>query len=183
MACARSCSGSAGAGCSRCGGTCSGSCTGCSGSCSGSCTGCSGSCSGSCFGSCSGSCQGNCTRTCADNCSGKCNTKCTGGASANVANLTLVDIYTQSNIKAISDAIYYEAGPNRRNKSPTSVTFSVGEVITSEKMETVINNLIKAGQSITASDYSVADGNIVLKTFGNALISKVKTAYAQTIKG
>lgn len=172
MACARSCSGSAGAGCSGCGGTCSGRCTGCSGSCSGSCKG-----------SCSGSCKGNCTRTCADNCSGKCNSKCTGGASANVANLTLIDIYTQSNIKAISDAIYYEAGPNRRKKSPTKVTFSVGEAITSEKMITIINNLVKAGQSITASDYSVADGQKALKKFGNALISKVKTAYAQTIKG
>lgn len=170
MACSSSCSGSAGAGCSSCGGTCSGRCTGCSGSCSGRCTGCS-------------SCSGTCKATCADDCTGKCNSKCTGGASSGVANLTLNDIYTQSNIKAISDAIYYEAGPNRRNKSPTSVSFTVGEQITSEKMITVINNLVKAGQSITASDYQVADGKTALKSFGNALISKVKTAYAQTIKG
>ena len=103
-----------------------------SGSCSGRCTGCS-------------SCSGTCTATCASDCSGKCNSECTGGASAGVANLTLNDIYTQSNIKAISDAIYYEAGPNRRNKSPTSVDFTVGEQITSEKMITIIDNLVKAG--------------------------------------
>lgn len=171
MACSSSCSGSAGAGCSGCGGTCSGGCSGCSG------------CSGSCSGSCRSGCTGSCTATCAANCSGKCNTQCTGGASAQIASFVLQEKYQQSDIQAISDAIYYEAGPNRRNKSPTSLTFSVGDTLSASKMLTIINNLSKAGQTVDSSTYSVAQGQSAKKSFAEALISKIKTAYAETIKG
>lgn len=172
MACSSSCSGSAGAGCTGCGGTCSSGCTGCSGSCSGKCSG-----------GCSGGCTGTCTDTCANNCSGKCNSECTGGAFMEITNLTLKDIYTQSDIQAISDAIYYEAGPNRRNKNPIEVNFTIGELISNAKMLAIINNLIKAGQSITTDDYSVAIGKKALKDFGNTLIEKVKSSYSEIIEG
>ena len=155
--------------------SCSGSCAG---ACFNSCKGCTGGCSG-CGSGCASGCSG-CTATCADNCSGKCNSQCTGGANKDTVNLTLSNLMENSNMNNIAKAIYYEAGPNRRKKSPTSVTFKEGNSITASQVTSVINNLSKAGQTIS---YTATKGNTTLKALGQALIDKVKIAYAETIKG
>ena len=151
---------------------------GCAGACFNSCKGCTGGCSG-CGSGCASGCSG-CTATCADNCSGKCNSQCTGGANTATVNLTLSDLIENSNMDDIAKAIYYEAGSNRRKKSPVSVTFTEGDHITAADITTVINNLSKAGQTIS---YTATVGQSSLKVLGQALIDKVKIAYDQTIKG
>lgn len=161
-----SCSGSAGAGCTGCGGVCQSEC------------------SGGCSGGCKNTCNNTCTATCADNCSGKCNQECTGGEMATViSSLSLDKKFNQKNIQDISNAIYYEAGPNRRKANPTQVNFSQKEKLTNEKMIQLINNLEKCDITISSDTYKVSDKSKGLTSFGEALISGVKTAYKKMIKG
>lgn len=144
-----------------CGTNCSTpSCVSCSGegSCRWDCSGCGG-----CDGSCSGGCQGSCNSA--------CNAGCSDTEATALKNITLTTFIEADNIADIARLIYLEA--KRRGKNPTSVSFTAGSTATSENMDTIVANLQLAGQTVAGVD----DGNIITKTFGQALIDKAIAAY------
>lgn len=175
------------AGCSGyCEGGCSGYCTSCSGdceatcrddcnnTCKGGCTGCSGTCTGTCTG-----CSGTCSSTCTGGCTGACNATCTGGQqSTNINALSANEKLTTSDMTKLATAIKFEV-VNRRGGSYTEVTFAAGDLIDDAKINTLIANLKKAGQTAA---YSATAGNTVLKVLLTDLIAKVKEANKATIK-
>ena len=162
--------------CVYCDNTCSGSCTGgCSGGCKGSCSGtCTANCSNDCTGTCTNTCAKGCSNDCTNGCTGTCNTTCQGSCTdaCNVgcvgnttttlySNLILAARMESSNINDIATFIYNEAA--RRNASPTLVSTSIGEKITTAKINTMISNLSKAGQT---TSYSASAGSKSLKALG-----------------
>lgn len=157
-----------------CGGTCQGSCSttcasygGCTGTCKGECTGCSGNCSGSCKGGCTNSCGSGCGGTC----SSACNSGCKNGNYDKVT-LSLTEYFEAENIQLISDYIKYEA--TKRSQTPVSITFPQGELLDDSKINNIITNLSKSGQ--TMSNKATA-GNIALRELGLELINKAKAAH------
>lgn len=176
--------------CYQCGGDCSfgctnsctGNCDGCSGSCTATCAndcsgGCKGSCNNTCLGGCNDSCANSCTQSCVGTCANACNTGCSGQATTTLYNNLTLDVWMKSsNINDIAAFIYNEA--NRRGKSPTSISTSYGESISYSKINTMISNLAKAGQSISNTS---SIGNISLQILGEELITKVKKAYEQIV--
>lgn len=175
------------AGCSGyCEGSCSGYCTSCSGdceatcrddcnnTCKGGCTGCSGTCTGTCTG-----CSGTCSNTCTGGCTGACNASCKGGQqNTNINALSANEILTTSDMTKLATAIRFEV-VNRRGGSYTNVTFAAGDLIDDGKINTLIANLKKAGQTAA---YSATAGNTALKVLLTDLIAKVKAANNVTIK-
>lgn len=192
MACASGCTGACTATCQnscsiQCTGGCQAngctSCQGCRGGCrdTGGCGGdCQGTCSVTCGNAgCSGTCKGGCTGCsgCSGGCTGTCAAKCTGGAQdTKAADLALTTKMERDNIKAISDFINVEA--KRRGKTPTSVTFTVGNQITKANIDTVIANLKKAGKTAA---YSATQGSQALKKLGQDLVTKALDAWDDTV--
>ena len=173
--CTYSCTGN----CDGCSGSCSGSCSGgCQGNCRNTCTGgCQGSCTATCANDCSSGCKGSCTQSCVGTCANACNTGCSGQATTTLYNNLTLDVWMKSgNINDIATFIYNEA--NRRGKGPSSVSTSYGEGISYSKINTMISNLAKAGQSISNTS---STGNISLRILGEELITKVKKAYEQIV--
>ena len=206
MACPSSCVGncctnSCSAGCSSaCRGGCVGSNTcggGCSNGCKGGCTskgGCGGNCEGSCSvtcgsgvdGSsggggcgCGGNCSGKCEDNCAHDCSGSCNNQCDGKVQdTNIADMgdTLHKKFLKSDISNITKCIEHEA--KRRGKTPDSVSFNKGEKLDDEKINKIISNLEKAGQTLSISEEQKKKG---LYSLGQTLIDKAIAAYEETV--
>lgn len=168
QACGSSCSGSCGTTCQRgCATTCA---TGCA-------TGCRGSCTRSCGDACSNNCNDTCKDTCTGTCEGACNIGCKDGELATLyTNLSLDEKFNQSNITDIANLIYNEA--NRRAKSPTNLTFTVGEVLNATDIATIINNLNKTGHTTT---YTATAGEKGLRELGLDLIAKAKAAYEEVV--
>ena len=179
--CTNSCSGDCRGcygGCSGCSGTCQGTCTAtcandCTGGCKGSCnTTCTATCANDCTGGCKGSCTGECTGGCKGTCKDACNTGCKGQAQSTIAaSLSLAEKLQQSNIQQISDFVKNEVA--RRGGSATAASFTVGEVITASKINVIISNLSKAGQSVS----SATANSTALRTLGQAIIDKALAAY------
>lgn len=185
--CSSSCKGSCKGTCSTgCTGSCKGSCSArsnsgcaytCSSTCSGHCDGCSGTCTATCADDCSNTCKNTCTGNCLGTCKDACNTGCTGEAQSTVyTNLSLDEKFNQSNITEIAGFIYNEA--NRRAKSPTSLTFTVGEALNAADITTIISNLNKTGHTTT---YTATAGEKGLRELGLDLIAKAKAAYEEVV--
>lgn len=185
--CSGSCKGNCKGSCSNgCSGSCKGSCSACSNSgcaytcsstCSGHCDGCSGTCTATCADDCSNTCKNTCTGNCLGTCKDACNTGCTGEAQSTIyANLSLDEKFNQSNITEIAGFIYNEA--NRRAKSPTSLTFTVGETLNAADITTIISNLNKTGHTTT---YTATAGEKGLRELGLDLIAKAKAAYEEVV--
>lgn len=165
-------------GCDGCTGYCEGYCSGCSG-CSGSCKGCSGTCTATCANDCTGGCKGSCKNTCTGGCNTACNSTCSGGQqNTNINALSANEILTTSDMTKLATAIKFEV-VNRRGGSYTNVTFAAGDLIDDAKINTLIANLKKAGQTAA---YSATAGNTALKVLLTDLIAKVKAANKVTIK-
>lgn len=165
-------------GCDGCTGYCEGYCSGCSG-CSGSCSGCSGTCTATCANDCTGGCKGSCKNTCTGGCNTACNSTCSGGQqNTNINALSANEILTTSDMTKLTTAIKFEV-VNRRGGSYTNVTFAAGDLIDDAKINTLIANLKKAGQTAA---YSATAGNTALKVLLTDLIAKVKAANKVTIK-
>lgn len=190
-ACGFGCAGSCSTACARaCGGNCRNSCGGygdaclrnCASTCSpsacqGHCEGCSGTCRATCADDCNATCTANCANDCSGACKDACNTGCTGEAQSTVyANLSLDEKFNQSNITEIAGFIYNEA--NRRAKSPTSLTFTVGETLNAADITTIISNLNKTGHTTT---YTATAGEKGLRELGLDLIAKAKAAYEEVV--
>lgn len=178
-ACAKACGGNCRYGCGGCGDACLKNCAStCSPSaCQGHCEGCSGTCTATCADDCNATCTTNCANDCSGACKDACNTGCTGEAQSTVyANLSLDEKFNQSNITEIAGFIYNEA--NRRAKSPTSLTFTVGEALNAADITTIINNLNKTGHMTT---YTATAGEKGLRELGLDLIAKAKAAYEEVV--
>lgn len=189
--CGIGCAGSCSSACAKaCGGNCRGNCGGCGdaclrncastcspSACQGHCDGCSGTCTATCADDCNATCTANCANDCSGACKDACNTGCTGEAQSTVyANLSLDEKFNQSNITEIAGFIYNEA--NRRAKSPTNLTFTVGEVLNATDIATIINNLNKTGHTTT---YTATAGEKGLRELGLDLIAKAKAAYEEVV--
>ena len=178
-ACAKSCGGNCRGNCGGCGDACLRNCAStCSPSaCQGHCDGCSGTCTATCADDCNATCTANCANDCSGACKDACNTGCTGEAQSTVyANLSLDEKFNQSNITEIAGFIYNEA--NRRAKSPTSLTFTVGEALNAADITTIISNLNKTGHTTT---YTATAGEKGLRELGLDLIAKAKAAYEEVV--
>ena len=178
-ACGSNCTGSCKNGCGGCGDACLRNCAStCSPSaCQGHCDGCSGTCTATCADDCNATCTANCANDCSGACKDACNTGCTGEAQSTVyANLSLDEKFNQSNITEIAGFIYNEA--NRRAKSPTSLTFTVGEALNAADITTIISNLNKTGHTTT---YTATAGEKGLRELGLDLIAKAKAAYEEVV--
>lgn len=178
-ACAKSCGGNCRGNCGGCGDACLRNCAStCSPSaCQGHCDGCSGTCTATCADDCNATCTANCANDCSGACKDACNTGCTGEAQSTVyANLSLDEKFNQSNITEIAGFIYNEA--NRRAKSPTSLTFTVGEALNVADITTIISNLNKTGHTTT---YTATAGEKGLRELGLDLIAKAKAAYEEVV--
>lgn len=178
-ACAKACGGNCRNGCGGCGDACLRNCAStCSPSaCQGHCDGCSGTCTATCADDCNATCTANCANDCSGACKDACNTGCTGEAQSTVyANLSLDEKFNQSNITEIAGFIYNEA--NRRAKSPTSLTFTVGETLNAADITTIISNLNKTGHTTT---YTATAGEKGLRELGLDLIAKAKAAYEEVV--
>lgn len=189
--CGIGCAGSCSSACAKaCGGNCRGNCGGCGdaclrncastcspSACQGHCDGCSGTCTATCADDCNATCTANCANDCSGACKDACNTGCTGEAQSTVyANLSLDEKFNQSNITEIAGFIYNEA--NRRAKSPTGLTFTVGEALNAADITTIISNLNKTGHMTT---YTATAGEKGLREFGLDLIAKAKAAYEEVV--
>lgn len=178
-ACAKACGGNCRYNCGGCGDACLRNCAStCSPSaCQGHCDGCSGTCTATCADDCNATCTTNCANDCSGACKDACNTGCTGEAQSTVyANLSLDEKFNQSNITEIAGFIYNEA--NRRAKSPTSLTFTVGETLNAADITTIISNLNKTGHTTT---YTATAGEKGLRELGLDLIAKAKAAYEEVV--
>lgn len=190
-ACGQGCAGSCSTACAKaCGGNCRYSCGGCGdaclrncastcspAACQGHCDGCTGTCTATCADDCNATCTANCANDCSGACKDACNTGCTGEAQSTVyANLSLDEKFNQSNITEIAGFIYNEA--NRRAKSPTSLTFTVGEALNAADITTIISNLNKTGHTTT---YTATAGEKGLRELGLDLIAKAKAAYEEVV--
>lgn len=178
-ACAKSCGGNCRGNCGGCGDACLRNCAStCSPSaCQGHCDGCSGTCTATCADDCNATCTANCANDCSGACKDACNTGCTGEAQSTVyANLSLDEKFNQSNITEIAGFIYNEA--NRRAKSPTSLTFTVGEALNAADITTIISNLNKTGHTTI---YTATAGEKGLRELGLDLIAKAKAAYEEVV--
>lgn len=189
--CGIGCAGSCSSACAKaCGGNCRGNCGGCGdaclrncaltcspSACQGHCDGCSGTCTATCADDCNATCTANCANDCSGACKDACNTGCTGEAQSTVyANLSLDEKFNQSNITEIAGFIYNEA--NRRAKSPTGLTFTVGEALNAADITTIISNLNKTGHMTT---YTATAGEKGLRELGLDLIAKAKAAYEEVV--
>lgn len=190
-ACGQGCAGSCSTACAKaCGGNCKGNCGGCGdaclrncastcspSACQGHCEGCAGTCTATCADDCNATCTVNCANDCSGACKDACNTGCTGEAQSTIyANLSLDEKFNQSNITEIAGFIYNEA--NRRAKSPTSLTFTVGETLNAADITTIISNLNKTGHTTT---YTATAGEKGLRELGLDLIAKAKAAYEEVV--
>lgn len=187
VACGTGCGGACGANCIGtclgCSGTCKGTCTGsCSGGCKGTCTGCKGTCKGTCTGSCGDSCSGGCKNGCAGcegYCIGTCNSTCIAGEqSENIAKLSLSSNILASDINNIAKAIEFEVVNRRGLDLANAVTFYRADLLDSEKINKIIQNLEQTGQ---VAAYSATDGEKALKVLAQDLIDLIKAANEEMV--
>lgn len=167
--------------CSGCGGDCSGAncgagCGSACGGCGDACEGCTGGCGTSCNVACSVSCTGSCTGGCLT----ACGKQCTGQTQAeNFAKLKLEKRFNADNIQFISDFVKYEV--QRREVTPTSISFSKKEKLDENKINQILNNLEKIESTIDSSAIininTAVEKKRGLRKLGEDIISKATVYY------
>ena len=168
--CSHGCSGK----CAEDGGCTSSCASGCGGVCTSGCTSCTGGCS-SCTGSCSGGCKETCKTGCKETCKTGCGNQCTGKDMASIGNLSLDKFMNAANISEISTAINYEAARRAAKDSLKEISFTFGEHIDDEKINTLISNFNLLGYKLSKQ----SEGKRSLESIAQEIVDKIKIAWKE----